>query len=201
MRLPCMLLAKDVTLPQVSEYLGIAPEIVTAYQKLFYDVPSFARGQIRMLVFPPIMLRPDCIHLVGWHLVGFHGGFEMLRELWEFGPSSAKARRFFRESGLAGLERAMAFGNYSRPTGPAMVAQVTNEALLAMKTEADAKPKDLPSVSDEHKIFLQGIMSSMKFFVTDPNTVLPAREPRLYERISPELQKDFLAICGQANNS
>lgn len=198
------LLCKDVTQAQLAKYLGLEPWLVATYEKIFFNVSAFPRGRLRSMVFPPGFVDGELLSQrgLGWLLVGFHGGFEMLREVWEFGPSSAKARRFFREAGLASLERTFALGNYSRPVGPDTVAQITNGGLLAMKTEADAKPKNASPVSDLDKERLQTIMSSIQFCIADPNERPPAREPRLYEIAAQAAREEELErLSGQARQS
>jgi hypothetical protein len=89
-----------VSQEELAKYLALTPEVIEAYEKLFFDVRDKldARGYILGSVVGPLLSRgitsadPDGF----WKVLSFNGGWEHVKGCWSAGQATEKAMTYYK---------------------------------------------------------------------------------------------------------
>lgn len=188
--LEALCLCQDIDENEIAKYMGETPLMVKYYSKLFFDVrDSFdSPGYICSRVLEPVVLQSvqDCKDPnLAWKLAAMFGGYQVVRACWELGDSPDRVKKFYRNAGMSALFKDFGIGTYFRPVNRFNTEFIAGHILKFTELEIQkAAAIGQRDVSEDRVNMLQDIMKSIKFFVTDPNAPVSAREPRLYELVS-----------------
>jgi hypothetical protein len=191
--LEALALCADADEPKIAQYMGESQFMVRYYLKLFFDVRDKlgSPGYICARIMEPALLQAiqDCKDpCIAWKIAGMFGGFDAVRACWESRGTTKKVQQYFRDSGITTLLKDFSVGTFLRPVNKFNTEFIAGHVLKLAELEIQAQAaKGGQHLSEERVDMLKDIMGSIKFFVVDPNEKLPAREPRLYEKVDQSL--------------
>ena len=183
----------DADEPTIAKYMGEPQFMVRYYLKLFFDVRDKldSTGYICSRIMEPALLQSiqDCKDSnVAWKMAGLFGGYDAVLACWENRAISPKTQKHFKQAGMGALLKDFGVGTFLRPLNRFNIELVAEHVMRAAELEIKAKAASGgTTIREDETTLLNDIMGSMKFFVTDPAKQLPAREPRLFDKVDQSL--------------
>ena len=177
----------------IAKYMGESQFTVRYYLKMFFDVRDKldSVGYICSRIMEPALMRSiqDCKDSnIAWKLAALFGGFDAVLACWENKAIKPKVQKHFKQAGMGALLKDFGLGTFLRPLNRFNIELVADHVLRAAELEIKAQESTgATSVGEDQTAVLKNIMGSMKFFVTDPTKQLPAKEPRLFEKVDQAL--------------
>lgn len=177
----------DLTLDEQAEYLGVLPDVVLMYEKLFYDVrdKKHNKGFMSTRVISPAIIRE--IHdaknpMYCWKLVAVFGGSSAVRALWEFARQDEGVAAFYRDAGLGQMFKNFSIAQYFRPVDASTAAEITDHVMKMLEVEVKRAALGEQEVVATRATVVEELLTACKFLVRDPDEQnLSQREPRLRE--------------------
>ena len=196
-------LCADLDEQGIAEYMGEGPLMIRYYLKLFFDVRDKLEntGYICSRIMEPALLQAiqDCKDPgIAWKIAGLFGGYGAVRACWESRDAGTTVKNYFKSAGVTTMLKDFGVGTFLRPLNRFNIEMVADHVLRLAEMELKAQAlTGAQGLSEDRVDMIKSVMDSMKFFVVDPtNKTLPAREPRLFERIDQSLV--YTAIGAEA---
>lgn len=186
-------LCDDLTIEQEAEYLGVRPDVVKTYEKLFFDVRDkrYNKGFLCTHV-----LQPAIIHelynanepVYAWKLCAIFGGFKVVKSCWEYCEHPDEVNEFHKRAGISQLFKNFGLGNYFRQTTRYSIGEISDSVVKIL--ELEVRKAAIAGMSNEIKQradIMSEIMTMHKFTMVEPDEdnrlIDNAREPRFHERL------------------
>lgn len=191
--LEALSLCKDAEEDRIAAYMGESVLMVRNYQKLFFDVREHldSTGYICSRIMEPALMQniQDCKDPnIGWKIAAVFGGFDAVRVCWENQDTTSKTINYFKRSGFATMMKNFSMSQFLMPVNRFNANEIAGHVIKLAEIEAANNANaGAHGIETERVDMLKQIMGAMKFFVTQPDMKLPAREPRLFEKIDQAL--------------
>lgn len=197
--LEALILCQDVGENEIAEYLGLTPNTVRYYFKLFFDVRNYLSnpGYVCSRILEPAVMQSlaDCKDPnIAWKIAGLFGGYEAVKACWELKDASPKVKQYYKSAGMTALLKDFGVGTHLRPLTKWNTEAVAEHILKFAEIEVKTAALRGSQQSEEKVDMLRDIMSSIKFFVVNPNAPVNPREPRLFEKVDQSL---VATVCGE----
>jgi hypothetical protein len=170
----------NVDRKELAEFLALTPEIIEAYEMLFFDVRRKlkSRGYIIGSVIGPIVATgvngndPDGF----WKILAFNGGWEHVQGCWDAGTATPKAMAFYKDVAVQQvILKAAASGLGVQPNSFNAV-DIIRAGLERVQVEED---RGQAVGGDEHTASFQALIDNLHVTVENPRAKLGAVEERL----------------------
>ena len=199
--LEALLLCADANLLDIASDIADSDQsslsFVRTYTKLFFDI----RGSLNNPTYLcSKVLEPLIMHEafsgkdpnLAWKLGAIYGGKQVVKTFWAMGAAAPSIIDWFTEVARTVHARDLAFGSYFRPLNQYTMVNVSDHMVRAAELElkqtvAGALTGDGASKAD----MLNGLISSVNMMMAPESTgaEIPAREPRIHERIRSKLDE------------
>lgn len=179
-------LCPDLELEVQAIYMGISPEVIIMYEKLFFDMRAKRnmKGWIMSKVLQATMAQSfddACNPIIAWKIIAVHGGFKILKSCFCYGEANEEAVNFHMTAGLNALAMKFGMANFTRPVNNYSAGEITEQMTrleeLKHRKEHDAKELQRGKVVEEG--ILDRILENTRPFIKSIDAPLIGREPRV----------------------
>lgn len=164
---------------ELGEYLNADPEMLQMYEDVFFDVRDALkhRGCIISNVLLPatsdgvIPNDPDFF----WKTLAYHGGWDVVRAMWETGNMAPAARDFFQRTYAEQMVKQGWMAAHSLQVNNFNAVEVMNAAANWLRFEHEAGSAQS---RDQAQYSLQALLSDIRIAVVGPHEQVKGEELR-----------------------
>ncbi len=170
----------NVAQEELAEYIALPPDVIEAYEKLFFDVRSKlkARGYVAGSILGPIITAgvngndPDGF----WKMLAFNGGWEHVKGCWCAGKATAEAMSYYRDVALQQVILKAAASGLSVQPNSFNAVDLMRVGIERMQYEDESGQS---AGDDQTGSSFKTLIRNINVVVQDARTKLGAEEPRL----------------------
>jgi hypothetical protein len=187
--LEALILCEDQDPLDICSYMNITPKTLEMYEKLFFDIRENIgdKGYLTTKILHPAIAAElrDMVHPVyAWKLIALFGGAPVLKSCWEYRDHGDETNRFHYRAGFSQMMKNFGMANFFRPVNKYTAGEVTDNVMRMVEIESKraALEGNDPDVISSRADAIQGILSSVQFYMPDPDDKIDGCvEPRLFD--------------------